>query len=104
MSRSATATVRLVEAAPPGSIVVVAPREIARDELRLARLEGYLHAEFPGLDFTISQRASGVAGGFVGVVGDDGSNPALPGEQARELVGRVIKAVRVFIDYGDRRH
>ena len=61
MPRSETATVRLAERAPPGSIIVVAPREIARDELRMARLEGYLHAEFPDLDFTLSQRASGAA-------------------------------------------
>ena len=89
----------------PGSVLVVAPAEIQRDELRLARLDEYLQAEFPELEFTLAEHTeAGIGQGIVGIVPtEDGASP-YDEAGTREVVGRVIDAVQVFLNYGDRRH
>ncbi len=99
----ATARVVVPEDYKPGSVLVMAPAEIG-DELRLARLEDYLTAEFPHLDFTVGMRANPADEGIVGIIpAEDGSSPYTETE-TRDVVGRVVEAVKLFVDYGERRH
>ncbi|MCJ2009173.1 hypothetical protein [Methylobacterium sp. J-092] len=89
----------------PGDMFVIPPRSIMADELRMARLEQYLEAEFPALEFVMAadpkmardQPAAGVR------AREDGDEP-LSKPELEELIERVLDAVAVFADYGQRLH
>ena len=81
----------------PGAVIVAAPREVACDELRLARLEDYLQARFPEVDVPVVDRMAGPGGsGFVGTTADAGTVPPV-------TVAAIAEAVRQFTDYGESR-
>ena len=101
MPRSATARVLLPDDYKPGSVLVVAPEAIG-DELRLARLEDYLAAEFPHLDFTVTMGEG--EGGMVGMIPAVNGKVPFSDAETGALVGRVVEAVKLFVDYGQRRH
>lgn len=88
-----------------GAIVIFPPRDVADDELRLARLEQYLDAEFPGRRFLLSDKPSeSRERAAVGILkkAAEAAVPTPPDEMA--LIGQVLDAVTLFLDYGQRPH
>jgi hypothetical protein len=89
----------------PGDMFIIPPRSIISDELRVARLEHYIEAEFPTLDFVMAtdvrmardQPAAGLR------PRTDGGEP-LSEDETNALIGRVLDAVATFVDYGLRLH
>lgn len=89
----------------PGGVLVIPPQEIIDDELRFARLEHYLEAEFPHLEISVAPENK--LGGRQSAVGltprKDGSAP-LSDEEGQATIDQVIDAVLLFAEYGMRRH
>ena len=89
----------------PGALLVIPPRGVIDDELRVARLSEYLDAEFPDLDVQVSEdpRLAGLRPA-VGMRPRPDGSPVLSDTDTKRLIGRVLDAVQLFIDYGRARH
>lgn len=89
----------------PGSMLVIPPRSVMDDELRLARLGEYLEAEFPDLDLMVSEdRRLAGSNPAVGLMPRRDGRAVLSDGDTKALIGRVLDAVETFIGYGVRRH
>lgn len=87
------------------AILVIPPRELMRDELRMARLSEYLDAEFPQLDLTVcDDRRLGGEHPAAGLRRRPGEAHPLQDGGTAEAVERVLDAVQTFVDFGRRRH
>ena len=89
----------------PRAVLTIPPRTILSDELRLVRLEQYLEAEFPDLTVVVATENRGVpdlpAAGVMPV--KDGTS-TFSEEEANDVLGRVVEAMALFIDYDTRLH
>lgn len=87
------------------AILVIPPRELMRDELRMARLSEFLDAEFPALDLTLCEdRHLAGARPAAGLRRRPGEAHPLRDSGTADAVERVLDAVQTFLDYGRRRH
>ena len=105
MGLARTKTPAVIESCKPGAMFVIPPLDMIDDELRLARLEQYLEAEFPHLAFNVTSDTH-LAGrqSAVGVTPlADGSLP-YTADEAEAVISEVLDAVILFVDYGHRRH
>lgn len=94
------AILRPAPAVGPCEILVIAPRAIIEDELRMLRLEEYLEAAFPGFRFLLSDENTLPNGqAAVGVMpGPDGANP-LREMETRRVMREVGEAVQAFVEH-----
>lgn len=92
--------IRLPVKRKPRSVLVIAPSEVVDDELRLMRLDAYLHTAFPALAFVLAEENT-LPGrqSAVGVLPDlDGSHPFGP-EETDRITAEVSDAVAAFAEY-----
>lgn len=89
----------------PRAVLAIPPRSILADELRLARLEQYLDAEFPDLSIVIANENRGIPDRpAAGVMPVKEGAPPFPEEEAQAVLGKVVDAIAFFADYGERLH
>lgn len=86
---------------PPGAMLVIPPRSVVIDELRLARLGLYLEAEFPSVEFVVADNPK-LAGRdpAVGLAPRKDGKAILSDPETKALLDSVLSAVERFVSYG----
>lgn len=86
-------------------VLIIPPRELMGDELRIARLEAYIGARFPALTFAVSddRRLAGKRP-KVGVQARPDGRAVLSVPQDHALLDSVLEAVETFVAYGAHTH
>lgn len=87
------------------SFLVIAPRIIINDELRMMRLEEYLQVEFPDYAFVMAPENDlpGNQSAVAVLLDKNGASP-FPPEEAERVAGYVCEAMQAFVDYQKRAH
>jgi len=89
----------------PRAVLAIPPRSILSDELRLARLEQYLEAEFPDLNFVMAtENLHSLDEPAAGVMPAKDGTPRLSPEESQAVLGKVVDAIAFFTAYGQRLH
>lgn len=99
MSTSFADQFRVPKNRKPRSVLVIPPKAILDDELRLMRLGEALQAEFPDLHIVVKEKNM-LPGNqsAVGVLPDaDGSSPFTP-EETNRIMDEVSEAMQAFVD------
>lgn len=99
MSTSFADQLRVPKDRKPRSVLVIPPKSVLDDELRLMRLGEALQAEFPDLHIVVKERNM-LPGNqsAVGVLPNaDGSSPFTP-EETNQIMDEVSEAMQAFVD------